>query len=67
MPEEYERPTSCQCATSNPPCSFCTDTIRCEACGQSWYEDELIESLSVAGVAVDPARLCPKCGEEVQL
>jgi hypothetical protein len=62
---DFGRPKSCQCATSNPPCSFCTDTVPCEACGEKWYPDELIESDSIAGVAVEPKHLCPNCGAEV--
>lgn len=30
----------CTCHLGNPPCSWCTDSYRCEACGvQTWDEE----------------------------
>jgi len=40
-------PTSCHCATSSPPCSYCTREEQCPQCCGDLYEDE---------------RYCDNCG-----
>lgn len=47
---------SCSCPTGNPPCSFCTDTYPCEACGHRNYSDDATEHRKHGWI-------CEECGE----
>ena len=44
----------CNCPVSNPPCSFCTDHLACDKCGEVFCQDLEDE---------DDLALCPECLE----